>query len=198
MADQESGTGWVRGGAVISAALSSMCCILPLGLGTLGLSTTLVAAFFEALRPWFLALAAALVALGFYFALRTPRGEEACSTQAGRLAKLSKPALWISTVAVLALAMFPTLSGLASNSPRALSASVASEIVVLRVDGMTCEACAPSIRTALLDVPGVIDAAVDYDKKMAKVRVRAERRPDAATLLEAVRSAGYDAQVTGP
>ncbi|MBW2292662.1 MAG: cation transporter [Deltaproteobacteria bacterium] len=198
MTNHESGTRWARAGAVISAALASMCCILPLGLGALGISTTLVAAFFEPLRPWFLALAAALVALGFYFALRTPRGEEACSTEAGRLAKLSKPALWISTAAVLLLAMFPTLSGLASNSPRALSPGVASEIVVLRVDGMTCETCAPSIRTALLDVPGVIDAAVDYDKKMAEVRVRAERRPDAAMLLEAVRGAGYDAQVADP
>ena len=63
---------------------------------------------------------------------------------------------------------------------------------------MTCETCAPSIRIALLDVPGVIDAAVDYDKKMAEVRVRAERRPDAAMLLEAVRGAGFDAQVADP
>lgn len=198
MANQDSGTGWARAGALISAALASMCCILPLGLGALGVSTTLVAAFFETLRPWFLALAAALVALGFYFALRTPRAEQACSTEAGRLAKLSKPALWISTVAVLALAMFPTLSGMASSSPHALPPGVASEIVVLRVDGMTCEACAPSIRIALLDVPGVIEAAVDYDKKMAEIRVRAERRPDAAILIDAVRSVGYDAQVADP
>ena len=35
---------WARGGAVVSAALASMCCILPLGFGVLGLSTTVVAA----------------------------------------------------------------------------------------------------------------------------------------------------------
>ena len=68
---QDAGGTWTRAGAVVSAALASMCCILPLGLGALGLSTTVVAAFFEPLRPWFLALAGALLGLGLYFALRT-------------------------------------------------------------------------------------------------------------------------------
>ena len=63
---------WARSGAVVSAALASMCCILPLSLGAIGLSTTAVAVFFEPLRPWFLALAALLLGLGFYFALRRP------------------------------------------------------------------------------------------------------------------------------
>ena len=61
---------WARGGAVLSAALASVCCILPLGLGVLGLSTTAVAAFFEPLRPWFLALAALLLGVGFLFRLQ--------------------------------------------------------------------------------------------------------------------------------
>lgn len=195
MANGKIGGGWIRETAVVSAAMASICCILPLGLATLGLSTTLVAAFFAPLRPWFLALAAAQLALGFYFALRTPRGEQACSTKAGRLAKLSNPTLWVSAVAVLVLAMFPTLSSLASNSPDELAPAVASEVVILRVDGMTCEACAPSIRAALLDVPGVIDAAVNYEKKRAEVRVRTERPPEATILLEAVQKAGYVARV---
>lgn len=146
MAAGDRGEARVRAGAVVSAALASMCCILPLGLGALGFSTTVVAAFFEPLRPWFLAFAAALLALGFAISLRTATGEGACSTGAGRLSKLSKPALWISTIAVLLLALFPTIAGLASNSSGELAPAVASEVVSLRVEGMSCEACAPSTK----------------------------------------------------
>jgi copper chaperone CopZ len=172
-----------------------MCCILPLGLGALGLSTTVVAAFFEPLRPWFLALAAALLGTGVYFSLRTPAGEVACSTVGGRLSKLSKPALSITAVAVLALALFPTIAGFASSGSEDLATTAASEVVVFRVEGMTCEACAPGIRTALQGVPGVIDAAVLYDEKRAEVRCRTERPPETSTLIEAIQKAGYSATV---
>ena len=74
---EDRGT-WARGGAVVSAALASMCCILPLSFGALGLSTTVVAAFFETLRPWFPTLATLLLGVGIYFALRRPARGEVC------------------------------------------------------------------------------------------------------------------------
>jgi mercuric ion transport protein len=189
---------WARGGAVLSAALASMCCILPLGLGLLGLSTTAVAAFFEPLRPWFLMLAALLLGVGFYFAFRAPPEGEICNTSSRSLSRFSKPALWLSTVAVLGLAFFPSIAGIAARGNSELSTATASEIVELRIDGMTCEACTSGVRTALLDVPGVIDAAVSYEQKRARVRLRSERPPDSAALLAAVETAGYSATMAAP
>lgn len=63
---------------------------------------------------------------------------------------------------------------------------------------MTCESCVPGVRTALLDVPGVIDAAVSYEKKNARVRVRAERPPETSDLLAAVARAGYTGALESP
>ena len=63
---------------------------------------------------------------------------------------------------------------------------------------MTCEARVPGVRTALLDVPGVIDAAVSYERKNAQVRVRAERPPEQSALLDAVEKAGYTGALDSP
>lgn len=193
-----SGITWARGGAVVSAALASMCCILPLGLGVLGLSTTLVAAFFEPLRPWFLTLAALLLGIGYYFEFRSPPTGEVCSPDSRVASKLSKPSLWLSTFAVMALALFPSISGIAAGGHEELAAATASEVVILNIEGMTCEACAPDIRTALLDVPGVIDAAVSYERKSAQIRIRAERPPKGSALLAAVEKAGYTGTLASP
>ena len=187
------GGAWTHGGAVVSAALASMCCILPLGLGVAGLSTTAVAAFFEPLRPWFLTLAALLLVVGFYLAFRAPAAGTVCDTDSRPLARLSKPTLWLSTVAVLALALFPSLAGVAAGGGSELAPTISSEVVELRIDGMTCEACTSDIRANLLDVPGVIDAAVSYEHERARIRVRAERPPGSTALVAAVERAGYSA-----
>lgn len=186
-------TTWARAGALVSAALASMCCILPLGLGVAGLSTTAIAAFFEPLRPWFLALTGLLLSIGFYFALRRPIEGEACGTEWRRLTRLSKLTLWLSTVAVVALALFPTLAGVAGGGGSELAPATASEVVELRIDGMTCEACAAAVRDALLEVPGVVDAAVSFEEARARVRLRAERPPTVRALVAAVEEVGYGA-----
>lgn len=185
-------------GAVASAALASMCCIAPVGLGALGLSGAALSAFFEPLRPYLLSLAAGLLGLGFYFTLsaRSVPGE-VCGAEAGRLLRLARPFLWGTTVAVIGLASFPSLATWAERGDSHLSDSgvVPFEVVVLRVEGMTCETCAPEVRRHLLSVPGVLDAAVRYEAQLAEVRVRAEQGPEMSALVEAIRQSGYTARV---
>ena len=182
---------------MLAAGLASMCCILPIGLGAVGLSGALVSAFFEPLRPYFLVLSGTLLALGFYFSFRTPAEGEACTTGRSRVARASRPTLFVAAAATAALAMFPSIVGFASGGTDALAPTVESSVIVLRVEGMTCESCAPAVRAHLLDVPGVIDAAVSYERKVAEVRVRGERPPEMSLLVEAVKRAGYTAQVAG-
>jgi copper chaperone CopZ len=170
-----------------------MCCILPLALGALGLSGAMVSAFFEPLRPFFLTVSGALLALGFYFSFRAPSGGEACSTDSGKLSRASRPTLFVAALGTVALALFPSFAGLASGGADTLAPKVESSVILLRVEGMTCESCAPGIRAHLLDVPGVIDAAVSYKRQVAEVRIREERAPELGLLLQAVEQAGFAA-----
>lgn len=58
-----------------------------------------------------------------------------------------------------------------------------------RVDGMTCDHCARSVREEVSGVPGVVD--VDIDVPTGRVTVTSEEELDAAVVRAAVESAGY-------
>ena len=81
-------------GSTLAAFVASLCCLGPLILGGVGLSAALVATF-APLRPYFLALSGALLALGFYFVYRKPRPAEACPGEVcapqSRTRRLAKP-----------------------------------------------------------------------------------------------------------
>src|SRR5215471_9463219 len=66
------------------------------------------------------------------------------------------------------------------------------EVIELRIDGMTCAACAARIEKSLNRLPGV-SASVNLATERARVRV-APGQP-AQSLVEAVESAGYGAEV---
>lgn len=61
----------------------------------------------------------------------------------------------------------------------------------LRIEGMSCGACANRVLKALKEVPGVTDAAVSLEAGTAEVF--AEGPLDLATLLAAVEKKGYHA-----
>jgi copper chaperone CopZ len=183
------------GSAVVAAGLASICCILPLGLGVLGLSGAMISAFFEPLRPYMLALAGLLLALGFYLSFRAGKTREVCSTDSMTASRAARPTLFIAVAATVGLALFPSMVSLASGGQETLPAEVESKVVLLQVVGMTCETCASQVRTQLLDLPGVIDVAVSYERGVAAVRVREERGPEVHSLIEAVEQAGFTATV---
>lgn len=62
----------------------------------------------------------------------------------------------------------------------------------LRIGGMHCAACADTVEQALRRVPGVLEAHVSAAAQVASIRWDAERARIAA-IVDAVRSAGYDA-----
>jgi copper chaperone CopZ len=63
--------------------------------------------------------------------------------------------------------------------------------LVLSISGMTCGGCATTLNRVLCRVPGVTRA--DVDLANARVRVVGTARPD--ELLDAVRRAGYGAEL---
>lgn len=66
--------------------------------------------------------------------------------------------------------------------------------VILDVPGMTCPVCPITVRKALQQVDGVIQADADFDNRRASV-VFDPRRTDIQALIQATTNAGYPATV---
>lgn len=61
----------------------------------------------------------------------------------------------------------------------------------ITVEGMSCGHCEQTVEEALQETDGVTDATANHEAQEATVRGDA----DAATLVQAVEDAGYDAEV---
>ncbi len=66
----------------------------------------------------------------------------------------------------------------------------------VNVGGMTCQNCVRHVREALEAVDGVASAKVDLDHHHALIHWKSQVTPNAAALISAVVSAGYEAQET--
>lgn len=99
---------WAAMGGLIGAALASSCCVLPLVLVSLGVTGTWIGSLtaLEPYKPWFIAVAVALIGYGFWYVyFRKP---EPCAddTYCARpeSSRLTKTALWLGSIMVLAAA----------------------------------------------------------------------------------------------
>lgn len=180
--------------------VASLCCIGPVVLGGLGLGAAL-ASTFEPLRPYFLAGTVVLLALGFYALYRKPAAGEACEGEVcapdGRPKRAAKAMLWLATVVVLALALFPYYGGQligAAAAKSSVAESVQRKTVELKIAGMTCEACAGTVKYKLMETPGVAEAEVDYPAGRATVQYDPDQT-GTAKLIKAVDAAGYKASL---
>lgn len=189
---------WATAGAVVSATLSSACCWLPLLLIAFGASAAGLSRFFEAYRPYLLGVTGLLLTSGFYlvyFRREKCKPGEACAVPNHRLQRFNVVMLWVATAVVLAFALFPSYLGYLvgnGNSPALVAAPASWESRTFRIEGMTCEACAVTLREHLAKVPGVADAEVSFQTKTAQVFFAAEREaPSEDALLAAIQQAGY-------
>lgn len=62
--------------------------------------------------------------------------------------------------------------------------------IAIPVDGMICQVCAGSIKSALRKVEGVDDAEISLEKRNAVVRYD-ERKVNVEALTRAIKDAGY-------
>ncbi len=205
-------------GALASAIVASACCWLPLLLIAAGVSGGALSATFEAWRPVLLPVSFALLGLAFYFTYRKPRamtqparettaggdaccavpatesrGEACCPPAGGRvsaLKKVNKVMLWVVAVFVLAFAYFPNYVGYLLGGGDTLAARRDLDSVVVKVEGMTCEACAAGIERGLRSVPGVVAAAVSYEKGEAVIGIAKGTSAPRDAILKAISSAG--------
>jgi mercuric ion transport protein len=103
--EANSGKRWFAAGGALGAILASSCCILPLILISLGVSGAWIGSLtaLEAYKPVFIGIAAVFIAAGFwhvYFRKAEPC-EDGTACARPDSARLTKAALWISTILVL-------------------------------------------------------------------------------------------------
>lgn len=199
-------------GAVVVAALASSCCWGPLVLAGLGAGGAGFASALGPYRPFLLGMTVAFLAGAWYFTLRkrpavaapSPReastcGDACCAPNSGRRRNILL--LWGVTAVSVAMLAFPHFSAvLARNhSPTPALGEVVGpvEVATLAIQGMTCEACEGHIREALLKVPGVLAAEVDYRTASARVSFR-QGRVSTDQLKQAVAETGYRATTVTP
>lgn len=193
--------------SILAAGVASLCCIGPLAAVGLGLGSFGAATLFEDLRPYLLGLTALLLAGAFYLSYRkTPAAECAdgsCAVSPEKKRK-QRALLWLSTVAVAALAAFPYYSGVlwsnvasADTTAFAASKTDAESVVVFLVEGMTCAGCAAGMKATIEREEGVVSAEVDYEKASARIRFDPEKTT-VEKLIAAFGELGYNAQLKEP
>lgn len=200
--EMPSGRGglWAAGGSVGSAVLASACCWVPLALLAIGASAAGISAAFEKTRPLFLGVAAVLLGTGFYlnyFRNRTAACSP-CAAPRPKLRRFNRATLWVSTVVVLAVALFPHyVSSLIAMGSPAVAAQAASgaPTTTLRIGGMTCEGCAAVVHSALMKVPGVGGASVSYPQGRALITLDPDTPPSNESLIVAVEKVGFQASI---
>lgn len=183
-------------GALGAAVVASACCWLPLLLIAFGASAGGLGVVFETTRPYFLAVAAVLLAGGFYYAyLRKEQCEpgSACERPNPRLRRFNRAMLWVAAAGVAAFALFPyyVAAFVPASASVQRSFDTPVETITLDVVGMSCEGCAGIVRNELMKVPGVLDAQVIYEQGRAVVSVDGDSPPAPESLLAAVEKAGY-------
>jgi mercuric ion transport protein len=187
-------------GSTLAAFLASLCCLGPLVLGGAGLGTVLVA-MFAPLRPYFLAVSAILLAGGFYFVYRKPKAAEACAGETcapeSGTRRLAKPLLWLATLAVAALAFFPSYGVKLVGKPAAAApiSSATLQTAELKITGMDCPVCSGVIQRKLLETPGVVKAEVRYSAGSATVQFDPSQT-DTEKLIAIVNDTGYKASLS--
>lgn len=190
-------------GSTLAAFLASLCCLGPLLLGGAGLGAALVATF-APLRPYFLGLSAILLAGGFYFVYRKPKATEACARETcapkSGTRRMAKPLLWLATLAVAALAFFPSYGVKLVGKPAAAAGTTSSatlQTAELKITGMDCPVCSGLIQRKLLETPGVVKAEVRYPAGSATVQFNPSQT-DTGKLIAVVKDTGYKAAISNP
>ncbi|MBI2267762.1 MAG: cation transporter [Armatimonadetes bacterium] len=173
-------------GAVLSAVLASLCCIVPLLLASVGMTGAGTVSALERFRPLFLLLAVTLLAFSFIKVYRKAPG---CCAPDPRKIRAQKISLWITSALVLSLLFLPYMSAGPRNAQ--VSADTADRVIIVQVEGMKAPCCEIIVTKAIQKVPGVKALKVSSLEK--KAVVQGTEKLDAKQLVDAINKTGYRA-----
>jgi copper chaperone CopZ len=178
-------------GSIVAAIIASLCCIGPAVLAIAGAGSLGAFAAFEKYRLYFIGLTAILLGAAFYLTYR--KREVQCEDGSCKIegaGKWNKIGVWSATIIAALAILYPYLAAKPSAATNAAFAPKAT--VVLDLHGMTCNACASHIQSALSKVKGVHRASVEYETSKGVVEYDpALVQP--GDLLKRVDETGYKA-----
>lgn len=189
------------GAGLLAALAASLCCITPLlavvgGLG--GAASSF--AWLEPYRLYLVALTVAVLGFAWYRQWRPAPAADCCAVPAKRSVMQSTGFLAAVTVLAALLLAFPYYGAALYPTAKASTAVAAAtgtapiwQTRTYRIQGMTCEACARHVESAVQQVPGVQNVAVSYGQANAQVRFDAAQALP-AQVESAINSTGYHVQ----
>lgn len=122
---------------------------------------------------------------------------DCCAPNADRrfsMMTLNKAMLWGVTVLAVAFLFFPSYVG-AFLGGDGTTVTEDMNRAVVKLDGMTCEACAASVAKAIREVPEVLAVEVDYAKSEAVVGSKFCCPFPKDDVLAAIKDAGFTAHI---
>jgi|GEM_PF-746421 len=159
--------------------LSVLCCVGPIIPILIGVGSASALAGLDAYKPIFIGGGLILLAGASWYAVRKQNG--CCVTKSKtRSAKIVALIFGVGILSygVLQYAVIPALFDVASKKiekARQVEQAQAEPVAnvaqrTLEVQGMTCAGCAIAVKEALLNVPGVLSAHVDWQTSIAEIR----------------------------
>lgn len=158
--------------------LSVLCCVGPIIPILLGVGGGAALFGLDQYKPWFIGLGLLVLAGASWYAVNK---QNACCAVRNR-AKNAKLFAMIFAIGMLTYgAMFygvvPLLARVAGDKVEARQTALATgkispfqaSVLDLQVEGMTCAGCSVGVKQALLQVPGVITADVDWQSGAARI-----------------------------
>lgn len=204
---------WSVSAALTAAGLSAACCVIPLGLVSLGIGGAWMGGL-TALAPYrwiFVTLAVGALAYAGYNEWRLYRQPD-CDCETAFSSTTRRLLLAVGALAVLVLVVSPWVLG---GSPEGATQQAPAggtgaqkaaggtgtpeslQQVVLNVEGMTCAACPKTVRTALEDVDGVYQAETSLEPPEAVVRFNPDQL-SVEDLTRTTKNAGYPSHPKQP
>ena len=187
------------GAGLLAALAASLCCITPLLAVVGGLGGAASAfSWLEPYRLYLVTLTAAVLGFAWYRQLRpAPAAADCCAIPEKK--PLMQSTGFLATVTVLAAlllafpyygaALYPTAQPNAA-AVAAIGAAPVWQTRTYRIGGMTCEACARHVESAVQRVPGVQAVSVSYDQATARVRFDAAHAQP-VQVEQAINGTGY-------
>lgn len=200
---------WGLVAALGAAFAASACCTLPLLLAAVGVGGAFASslAVLEPYRGVFVALAIVALGLAFWRSSKADAnssdgvpGQEGpdCECDTPRRSRSRWTVLAGATVVTAVLLAAPALLSMTAARPGespVQQVSLASDReAVVRIDGMTCDACARGVEATLVRTEGVVSASVTMEPPEARIRFDEEvTTPEA--LAEVIASLGYETEI---
>lgn len=162
----------LMGSGLLLAFASSLCCIMPI-LALLGATGSAVSMFswIAPFRPYLLLATAIVLGMAFYRAYR-PVKKDDCDCAEKKTGMQSKGFLWTVTLLSIALSTFPYYADhfYKKSAVQTTIQSGQFSQKVIRIKGMSCEACEGHVNHALQQQKGVQQVSTSYAKGESLVK----------------------------